>query len=390
MAAHEENVESTLEKLPIMSLSHQRYLLTVPHYPKKDEVKKQLLDVVYSKNMVPFHDELVAQFGWDVDRKWVEEATKVNKAKIEELDAKITEAVDKFGETEVREANLAKAEFLISIGDKAGAETQFRVTAEKTVALGQRIDIVLALTRIGFFYNDKDLVHRNVAKGKSLIDEGGDWDRRNRLKIYEAYYLMSCRDFTGATKLFIDSLASFSAEELFDYKQNIYYTVLCSLVTLDRVTLKTKIVDSPEVLTVLGSLPSIALALNSFYDTDYKSFFAGLAQVTEEMKEDPALAPHMSFFSREMRIRAYSQFLESYRAVQIKSMATTFGVSVQFIDKELYRFISLGRLNCKIDAVSGIIETVRTDSKNSQYTATIKQGDVLLNRVQKLSRVIHL
>lgn len=124
---------------------------------------------------------------------------------------------------------------------KAATETQFRVTSEKTVALGQRIDIVLALIRIGFFYNDKDLVHRNILKGKTLIEEGGDWDRRNRLKIYEAYYLMSSRDFSGATKLFLESLASFSAEELFDYKRNVFYTVLCSLITLDRVALKNKV-----------------------------------------------------------------------------------------------------------------------------------------------------
>jgi len=108
------------------------------------------------------------------------------------------------------------------------------------------------------------------------------------------------------------------------------------------------------------------------------------------MKQDSALAPHMPFFCREMRIRAYSQFLESYRSVQLHSMAMTFGVTAEFIDKELSRFISAGRLNCKIDAVGGIIETLRTDSKNSQYQTTIKQGDLLLNRVQKLSRVIHL
>jgi len=371
-------------------LSRQRYLLGLPHYAKKEEVKKELLLGVFSKNMVRLYEELCAQFGWPQDKAWIDEATALNTTKLQELDAKIEDAVKNFGETEVREAHLAKAEFLCSIGDRAATETQFRITSEKTVALGQRIDIILALIRIGFFYNDKDLVHRNILKGKALIEEGGDWDRRNRLKIYEAYYLMSCREFKGASKLFIDSLASFSAEELFDYKRNVFYTVLCSLVTLDRVSLKNKIVDSPEILTALGSMPPLANALNCFYDTDYKGFFIALAQITDEMKEDIALVSHVPFFCREMRIRAYSQFLESYRSVQLQSMATSFGVTIGFLDRELSRFISLGRLNCKIDAVGGIVETVRADSKNAQYQLTIKQGDLLLNRVQKLSRVTHL
>lgn len=55
---------------------------------------------------------------------------------------------------------------------------------------------------------------------------------------------------------------------------------------------------------------------------------------------------------------------------------------------DLARFISAGRLNCSIDKVNGIVETNRPDLKNARYEQTIKQGDVLLNSLQKLSRVI--
>lgn len=40
--------------------------------------------------------------------------------------------------------------------------------------------------------------------------------------------------------------------------------------------------------------------------------------------------------------------------------------------------------------VNGIIETNRPDEKNRQYQDVIKKGDLLLNRVQKLSRVINI
>lgn len=38
--------------------------------------------------------------------------------------------------------------------------------------------------------------------------------------------------------------------------------------------------------------------------------------------------------------------------------------------------------------VGGVVETNRPDTKNAQYQACIKQGDLLLNRVQKLGRVV--
>ena len=66
------------------------------------------------------------------------------------------------------------------------------------------------------------------------------------------------------------------------------------------------------------------------------------------------------------------------------------GLITLHLNRELARFIAAGRLHCRIDKVGGIVETNRPDSKNYQYQSTIKQGDVLLNRVQKLSRVINI
>ena len=63
---------------------------------------------------------------------------------------------------------------------------------------------------------------------------------------------------------------------------------------------------------------------------------------------------------------------------------------IVIIFRELSRFIAAGRLHCKMDRVGGVVETNRPDSKNWQYQAMVKQGDLLLNRIQKLSRVINI
>ena len=54
-----------------------------------------------------------------------------------------------------------------------------------------------------------------------------------------------------------------------------------------------------------------------------------------------------------------SQFLESYKSVTLDSMAQSFGVTPEFIDRELVDFIVAGRLTAKIDKVAGVIETYR-------------------------------
>lgn len=77
----------------------------------------------------------------------------------------------------------------------------------------------------------------------SLFEEGGDWERKNRLKVYEGLFCMSTRNFKKAADLFLDSISTFTTYELFPYDIFIFYTVLTSIISLDRVSLKQKVLQ---------------------------------------------------------------------------------------------------------------------------------------------------
>jgi 26S proteasome regulatory subunit N7 len=324
------------------------------------------------------------------DAKLADDLQKQNEEKLKELDEKTKDAEENFGENEVREALLAKAEYYHKIGDKEKALEQYRITTEKTVALGQRLDIVFAVMRIGFSWLDLDLLRRNIEKAKSMIEEGGDWERRNRLKVYEGTYDLFVRNFKGAAQLFLDSISTFSSSELMTYERFVFYTIVVAMISLERPEIRKKVVDSSDVLSVIGKIPHAEQYLNSLYNCAYREFLVALVDVADALKKDRFVAPHVRYYSREMRIRVYGQFLESYKSVQLLSMAEQFGLSPVFLDVELSRFISAGRLNAKIDKVGGIIETNRPDAKNAQYQQALKHGDQLLNRIQKLTRVVDL
>lgn len=59
------------------------------------------------------------------------------------------------------------------------------------------------------------------------------------------------------------------------------------------------------------------------------------AKVEVIMKHDRYLAPHYRFYTREMRILAYTQLLESYRSLTVDYMSRAFGVTVNFIDQSV-------------------------------------------------------
>lgn len=50
-----------------------------------------------------------------------------------------------------------------------------------------------------------------LKQAKELCGKGGDWERKNRLKVYEALFLLATRDFKHAASLFLDSIATFTA-----------------------------------------------------------------------------------------------------------------------------------------------------------------------------------
>jgi 26S proteasome regulatory subunit N7 len=245
---------------------------------------------------------------------------------------------------------------------------------------------------MGLFYGDKLLVKKQVERAKGLVETGGDWDRRNRLKAYEGLYLLTVRSYNLAAPLLLDSLSTFTSYELCTYSNLVIYACLAGSVSLKRVDFKSKVVDAPEIKAILGdgddkllalsgaisagpgvdastpeekettTTPARAAVVNlttlgssgtdqpdaemsvdfsplaqlvsSLYMGRYKLFFQALAQVEEQfLCLDRYLAEHKNWFVREMRLRAYQQLLQSYRVVGLESMANDFGVTVDFLDR---------------------------------------------------------
>ncbi|CAN8098464.1 unnamed protein product [Discula destructiva] len=375
-----------------------------------------------------------------------------NDKELEEIQKEEDEAVEKAGETEIQAARGKRAEFWARVGDKEKSIAAYEDVFEKTGILGAKIDLVLAIIRMALFYGDKLLVKKHVERAKALVETGGDWDRRNRLKAYEGLYLLTVRSYDLAAPLLLDSLSTFTSYELCTYSNLVVYSVLAGSVSLKRVDFKSKVVDAPEIKAILGDgedklaalsgalsagpgaddavndgnsgtqaeraakktavnlttlgtssdqptaemavdFSPLALLVGSLYSGRYKNFFGALAQVEEHfLTQDRYLHEHKNWFIREMRLRAYQQLLQSYRVVGLESMASQFGVTVDFLDRDLAKFIAGGRIPCTIDRVSGkgVIETNRPDDKNKQYQDVVRQGDQLITKLQKYGQAVRL
>lgn len=350
----------------------------------------QLLDGIRRDEMAPYYrlllDDAALRRVVPQDKGLLEELQRKNDAEFARLDEAQRQAEESEGDLELHTVLKQRAAYMARIGDKPRALAAHQEALEKATGLGSKIDLMLTKIRLGLFFGDAELTQASMASAAQLIEEGGDWDRRNRLTAYRAVYLASVRDFSEAARLFFQALSTFTATELIDYEDFVKLTVLMGMVTFERRDLK-KLMESPEVLGMIDEIPHLRTFTSSLYNSEYAAFFRALADVEQtHLLPSRILARHAQYYVREMRIIAFAQLLESYRSVAIDSMAAAFGVSPEYIDAELSRFISAGRLPAVIDKVDGIIENRRPDAKNAQYSRIIKEGDVLLNSLQKLSR----
>lgn len=68
--------------------------------------------------MAPYYETLCKELKWPVDSDLLSKMKKANEDELKRLDEVLEDAEKNLGESEIRDAMMAKAEYLIRIGDK--------------------------------------------------------------------------------------------------------------------------------------------------------------------------------------------------------------------------------------------------------------------------------
>ncbi len=253
--------------------------------------------------------------------------------KLKSLDEKIAQPQDTIEEVDPTHYIFEKAKLFKEHKMKEEAIEQFKSVIEKTQSFNLKMDAYFEILHIGIIYKDLALLSEYRDKCSKALQEGGDWEKRNRLKVYEGLFHLLQRNFKDAGRLFLEALMTFTNYELFDYKTFVFYTCITNIITVDRVTLKNRIVDNSDVLSCIREIPHLQNFLESFYNGQYQTFFKTFSEIIKRTSEDFFLSKHNNYFIKEMRIKVYTQFLQSFKSVTIDNMAQCFGVSPVFIDR---------------------------------------------------------
>jgi len=142
--------------------------------------------------MAPYYKIVTSHSALPLDQTLLDTMEQQNKDELQKIEDRLAEAEKQEGETEISDALRAKATYLTRIGDKVcpcfittdlerrtdvcgvvdfqdrAIEAQ-KLALEKTPGLGARIDIVLTLVRIGFFFADHEMITSNLTKADEYV-----------------------------------------------------------------------------------------------------------------------------------------------------------------------------------------------------------------------------
>ena len=384
--------ENSLPAIPDLKLAQAIFHLQQPSLSNLHKDAVELLQSAIDKDALAplyryIHKDIgITQLGSYDDAKY-ESMKKINDDKLEEFDTRYKKCEEEEGDMELLTVQREKAEYLALICDNERATAAYKSIFEKT-ATASKIDLLFGLLRLSLFFNETARTSSLLDEVSQLIEKGGDWDRRNRYKAYRGIHELSIRKFSAASTVLLDTISTFTSTELCTYSEIVKYAMIAGLISLPRTQLKTKIVDSPEVLAMRMDMQELESCVNSLYLSDYSSFFVALAQVQEVLLQDRYLSAHAHYFIRELRVKAYTQLLQSYSSLSLASMASSFGVSVEWLDSDLAKFIRAGRVVAVIDRVAGIVESRKSNDRSKLYENVISEGDKLLNKLQKYQNAL--
>ena len=121
---------------------------------------------------------------------------KDEKTILKDFDDKIKDAEENEGDIEIRDAIFAKAEYFLEKGDRVNARLNLKKALEKTAGNSKKLEYNLLILHTFYEENEIGKFSEYLEICKKLNEEGGDWEKKNKLDVYRGIMMIIKREFS--------------------------------------------------------------------------------------------------------------------------------------------------------------------------------------------------
>lgn len=195
---------------------------------------------------------------------------------LEKIEEQIRQAQADGDDVLLRDGYANKAEYYEKYKDYQLAIDNYQLALAKTAGAQKKLEYQLAVLHIYYLLDNYSKFNEQLETCKRLNEEGGDWEKKNKLMVYEGLWLIKKRDLEAAASTLLACVNTFNAPEILPFEKLVFYGVVLGMVTHSRRELKTKVIDNSEIVAVLREDESLYEYLFSLYERRYHDFFKSL------------------------------------------------------------------------------------------------------------------
>jgi 26S proteasome regulatory subunit N7 len=109
-------------------------------------------------------------------------------------------------EEDVPLTDQSLATFSLQTGGYCGSKVRLADLFANTKAPGQKSDVVFCQLRTSLFFGEQTVLEDQLDQAHALVRDGGDWERKNRVKVWEGLTLCLNRRYAIAASRSINTL----------------------------------------------------------------------------------------------------------------------------------------------------------------------------------------
>lgn len=120
-------------------------------------------------------------------------------------------------------------------------------------------------------------------------------------------------DYEKVASLYPKTIPTFTTFSVFSFNELVHYAVITGIMYLSRSDIKKYLVSVSDVEIALLDMPVLRQLLSSFDECRYHDFFVSLLNLESILLTDPYLRNNASSIIGTLRLKAYQQYLDSFK-----------------------------------------------------------------------------
>lgn len=349
-----------------------------------DEAKKGLDTVAYRELVVLGDGKLGKAYA--ADETWVAKVDQVAMKELEKLRNELEENKQQSNKEVIRTGHNDLGDFFHMRGKLEQARGDYIKTRDYCMHAQHTVQMCMKVIRVIVEAGDFAHVESYYMTAENTPDVEKMSTDLAKMRAAAGLALLVRSRYSEAAARFLTTNTDASEEKMTQMQREFgdvmsledvaTYGGLCALATLDRASLKKRVIDAVSFRNLLELVPDIREIIYDFYSTRYTRCLETLERVRGDLMLDLYLGRdgHVDRLYRMIRQKALVQYVSPFLSADLVRMQAVFKTGAVQLEQELLALIESGAIQARIDTQKRALYSKQTNMRLAALSKALRDG----------------